>query len=337
MTALKEYERLEATGLWRASPAEQRREVIVSIGEATLTISDLRDRPLAHWSLAALDRRNPGTRPAIYAPDGDPGETLELAENETDMIAAIEKLRQAIDRARPRSGRLRLAGTLTVAAVLAAFMLVWAPGAVRRHTVSVVPDIQRQAIGLALLGRVERIAGRACHTPETAPVLDQLAQRTGVRKLVVLPAGPADSRHLPGGIVLLNRALIEDHEDPAVVAGYILAERTRAERDDPLAELLIRGGALASFRLLTTGQVTQQTLDAYSERVLLAPRRPVPADSLLQAFAEAGLPSTPYAYARDITGESVLALIEADPMAGTVPDLVLPDRDWVLLQNICGG
>ena len=56
MTAIKKYARLEASALWRASPDEQRREVVISIGDATLTISDLRDRILTHWSLAAIER-----------------------------------------------------------------------------------------------------------------------------------------------------------------------------------------------------------------------------------------------------------------------------------------
>ena len=58
MTALKEYDRIEATGLWRANADAQRREVIVSIGDATLTISDHNDRALAHWSLPAIERAN---------------------------------------------------------------------------------------------------------------------------------------------------------------------------------------------------------------------------------------------------------------------------------------
>ncbi|MEM1073925.1 MAG: hypothetical protein AAGI36_05695, partial [Pseudomonadota bacterium] len=76
MTALKKYARLEASGLWRAAPDEQRREVVVSIGEATLVISDMRDSAITHWSLAAVERSNPGKRPALFHPDGDPGETL---------------------------------------------------------------------------------------------------------------------------------------------------------------------------------------------------------------------------------------------------------------------
>lgn len=66
------------------------------------------------------------------------------------------------------------------------------------------------------------------------------------------------------------------------------------------------------------------------------PRPQVPDEALLAEFARAALPSSPYAYALDITGETVLGLIEADPMAGRTLEPVLNDRDWVQLQNICG-
>jgi len=309
----------------------------VSIGEATLTIADGNDKALTHWSLAAVERVNPGVLPAIYYPDGDPGETLELSDSEDAMIDAIERLRQAIERARPHPGRLRLVSVLATVSAVLAVLVFWLPGALLRHTVSVVPEIKRQEIGQALLGRIERVSGAACETPDSTVVLSRLAQRTAVRQLVVLPAGVAGSLHLPGGIVLLNKALIEDHTDPAVAAGFILTERARAEIHDPLTQLLSYSGPVASFRLLTTGKLTQEDLDHYAEQVLVAPRPLLTDEQTLGLFAQAAIPSTPYAYARDITGETVLGLIEADPMAGRTLEPVLRDRDWVQLQNICGG
>ena len=89
----------------------------MSIGDATLVISDLKDQALTHWSLAALARSNPGTRPAIFHPDGDPSETLEIPDSEGEMIDAIETLRRVVERRRPRPGRLRFAGVLTSALV----------------------------------------------------------------------------------------------------------------------------------------------------------------------------------------------------------------------------
>ncbi|UWQ90164.1 hypothetical protein K3727_15390 [Rhodobacteraceae bacterium M382] len=335
MTALKQYERLEASGLWRPGPDDQRREVIVSIGNATLTITDLNDRPLTHWSLAAVDRQNPGLFPAIYNPDGDPGETLEMEEAETAMIEAVETLRSAIDRARPRPGRLRWASVLATIALVAAVLFLWLPGALLKHTVAVVPDIQRIAIGRALLGRIERVTGPICTSQSSDAILTRLSDRTGVRQLAVMSSGIATSLNLPGGIILLNRSLIEDHEDPAVAAGAILVERARAGQLDPLAELLTYGGPVTTFRLLTTGKLPRQTLDHFAESLLSAPRPVVPDDVLLATFAQSAIASTPYAYATDITGETVLGLIEADPMAGRKLEPVLSDRDWVQLQSIC--
>ena len=147
MTALSEYERLESSGLWRAAPDDhnpdaddKRREVIVSFGNATIVLSDRNDKPLAHWAMPAIRRQNAGIRPAIYSPDKDAVETLEVADD--DMIDAIEKIRAAIARQRPKPGRLRwwiLGGFVSAVAALAVF---WLPGAMVRHTVSVFTRCQ---------------------------------------------------------------------------------------------------------------------------------------------------------------------------------------------------
>ena len=54
MIALTEFDRLEASALWRPEGDSQRVEVIVSVGEATLTLSDITGRALTHWSLPAV-------------------------------------------------------------------------------------------------------------------------------------------------------------------------------------------------------------------------------------------------------------------------------------------
>ena len=108
MTALTQYSRLEATALWRQTPEAQRREVIVSIGDATLVIANINDQALTHWSLAAVVRANPTVSPAVFHPDGDPSETLEFSDDATEMVEAIEKLRDNIAKRRPRKGRLRV-------------------------------------------------------------------------------------------------------------------------------------------------------------------------------------------------------------------------------------
>lgn len=336
MTALREFQRLEAAGLWRADADAQRRDVIISLGDATLTITDLRDQPLAHWSIAAVVRANPGQFPATYHPDGDPSETLEIAADEEMMLEAIEKLQTAIEKNRPHPGRLRVLGLSAVVAAALGLLAFGLPRAMHQQTIAVVPEVQRKALGAELLARVERVAGRACQSRETPPILAQLARRTGAEKVLVLREGLADSLALPGGIILLNRAYVEDYEDPAVAAGAILVERARAKTKDPLSGLLDEGGIFTSFRLLTTGQVDQSTLDRYAERSLASDRPKIADEVVLAEFAAAAVPSTPYAYAQDVTGETTLGLIEADPLPrGSAARPVLSDRDWVQLQNIC--
>lgn len=340
MTALTQFDRLEAPGLWRASPEAQRQNVVVSIGDATLTVTDTSERPLSHWSLPALVRLNPGKLPALYAPtaDGDAGETLEI--DDRDMIAAIEKLRAAIERGRPRSGRLRLVVTLGMVALMGTLALTWLPDALVRQTVSVLPEVTRSAVGQKLLVRVRRVAGAPCAGPAGRAAMTKLARRvlgTDAARVVVLSAGVTHADHLPGGIILINRALVEDYEEPDVAAGFILAEDLRARRNDPMLALLEHAGTLATAKLLTTGKIAEEVLDSYAEVLLTTAPEPLPDEALLARFSEAGLRSTPYAFALDQTGETVLGLIEADPVPVSAAEPLLPDADWISLQGICTG
>lgn len=345
MTALEQYQRLEASGLWRASPEAQRREVIVSIGDATLVISDTRENPLTHWSLAAIARAatsaeaDPGT--AVYHPDGDPGETLELPPGEDEMIAAIETLRSAVERNRPRPGRLRLTITLAVLAAMLLVATLWLPQALRGQAVTVVPEVRRAEIGAALFRQIQRVTGPPCQTPEGRAALDRLARRIpgpdGPGHLTVMRDGVRGTVTLPGGTILVGRTLVEDYDDPDVVAGFLVAERLRGEMRDPLADLLRQSPLWASFRLLTTGALDDATLTRYGEKLLTRPASEVDNETLLARFATAAVRATPYAYALDISGEATLPLIEADPMAGKDAAPVMPDADWLRLQGICGS
>ena len=93
MTALKEYERLECTGLWKETSDSQRREVLVSFGENSLILRDTTETALSHWSLPAIQRINEEKLPAVYKPGPDALETLEI-DDET-MIEAIGKSSKA--------------------------------------------------------------------------------------------------------------------------------------------------------------------------------------------------------------------------------------------------
>ena len=337
MTALTKYDRLEATGLWRPTPDGQRREVIVSIGNATLIISDMNDQAITHWSLAALARANPGDLPAVFYPDGDAGETLELPEHETEMVAAIDTLRTAIARHRPRPGRLRWLGLVTSLTAVLALLIFWLPGAMRDSTLRVVPNVKREALGVALIDRMQRVTGPLCNDVAGLRALRRLGTRLETPKLAVVPALGRPALHLPGGVILLDNSVFEDWEEPDVAAGFILAELALQVERDSLADLLKVVGPWENFRLLTTGDISGEALDAYAEHLMTTPRTEPDTASLLALFEAAEVPATPYARARDITGESVLPLIEGDPMQGRMTEPLIADSTWLRLQGLCGG
>jgi hypothetical protein len=339
MTALSEYDRLEATALWRPEGETQRVDVVVALGEATLTISDPNDTTLSHWSLPAIERVNSVTESlAIFAPGPDTEERLET-EDEA-MIAAILRIQRAIERGSSHHGRLRGALYGAVCLSVLALGILWLPGALVRQAVTIVPGITRTQIGDALLSRIERLSGQPCDTVHGARALQALKARlvtNGAGDIVILRSGVQSAKHLPGGIILLDRSVIEDHEDPDVVAGFVLAEQQRAADVDPLEHLLRSAGLMTSLRLLTSGEIPDEALDAYAEDLMQQDPASIDTERLIDRFAAAEVRTSPYAYAQDITGVSTLPLIEAEAVRVQSARPVLVDGDWVALQNICGG
>ncbi|MBO9396648.1 hypothetical protein J7400_08150 [Shimia sp. R9_2] len=332
-TALEKFQRLEATALWRETPDAQRRDVIVSLGDATLVIKDSNDRALTHWSLPAVRRLNPGERPAVFYPDGDPSETLEIAADHPEVVEAIEKLRKAVANPGQATGRLRkfiLGGSVAAIAALGVF---WLPNALVNHALRVVPNVTRQTIGQEMQTHALRLTGKACTGPQALPALDAFQKRLQVRAITVVPSALRDAVALPGNIVLLGRDAVEDFEEPDVAAGYVIA--AQAAVADPLRGLLESGGIRASLRLLTTGTLPDTLLSSHIEELISAPPMAAPDDTLIAAFEEKRVRLKPYALAQDPSGESTLALIEAAPFTDNLPEPVLIDRYWVALQEIC--
>lgn len=338
MTALKEFARLECGGLWRPDADAQRREVAVSFGDATLVISDTAGRPLTHWSLPAVERLNAGERPALFTPDPGAVEILEISDD--TMIDAIEKVRKTVKRRRNKPGRLRTLAVLGMVAGIGALGVFWLPDALIREAQSVVPAVKRAEIGATLLGHIQRVTGPVCRSPLGAAALAKLHARAlgpdAGGQVFVVPSGPDLAVYLPGGLIVMNRDLIEDTEDPAVVAGHIIAAAAQVRVEDPLAALLKAQGLRTTFQLLTTGEVGADRLRSYAEAVFAQPPARASDDILLDLFAAGQIPSTPYAYAVDITGESTIALIEADPVPAARVSPLLNDTDWISLQGICG-
>ncbi len=311
MTVLSKYQRLECPGIWHPAADAQRQDVFVALGKASLILKDANDVALAHWSLPAVERLNPGTRPALYKPGADADELLEIADD--TMIDAIRTVGRALARARARPGRVRRAVLLVSLGALAGLGVWWLPDALTRHTASLMPAGLRGEIGQRLLRELEPYAGRPCTGRGGLAALSALNDRLlpeGGWSIVVLPGGPAASAHLPGRMILVRRDTLVAAADPGALADVVLLEAARLRARDPMQDMMAEAGLAATFALLTRGAVSAETLRAHAGRVLVADPVALPDGALAAARARAGLvPGAP----------------------------VLGDPAWLRLQGICDG
>ena len=339
MTALDKYQRIEALGLWRNDNASQRKDVLISIGETTLLISDMQEQPLAHWSLAAIERANPGNFPAVYHPDGDQEESLELNLSEKEMIDAIEKLRTVIARRRPHPGRLRTGIFLGIFSIFFLTLVFWMPQAVRNYTAEILPGVKHIEIGNKLFEHLKRVTGPACEADFSKTSLKHLSERLFTEKtpIFIVPDGIKTTISLPGNILLANRNLVEDFEDPDVLAGFLVIEKLRSQTFDPMEDLIQNISLISTFRLLTTGLIKDETLMDYADYLVTRPQETIQTSKIIKAFHDTKLSLLPFAKAIDMTGEGSFELIEADEIKKSPVQTSLPDSYWVSLQNICNS
>ncbi len=342
MTALEKYARLEGPGVWRAGPEEQRRDVTVALGEASLVISDARSgHALSHWSLPAVQRLNRGSRPAIYAPDSDgDGETLEL--EDALLIEALETIRTALS-PRPPLRWLRLGVSAGVVALLLAGMF-WLPGVLTARTAVIVPPATRTQIGREALDTLtESAAGeRVCADPEGRQALATLRNRvlgSEWRISVVAGVPGLEAAHLPGKLLVLGEGLVTRLDSPEALAGWLAAEALAERATDPLLDVLDYAGVRATLALLTTGHLPTDSLRGYAMTRLTRPAALPRADALGDWLEGLGIAPTSYALSLPQSREALAQALADRPSPPALRDAerLLSDGEWLTLQAICAS
>ncbi|SUZ31616.1 hypothetical protein ROE7235_01366 [Roseibaca ekhonensis] len=342
MTALDKYRKLEGIGLWSARVEDQRREVVVNFGDATLVISDSRSmQVLSHWSLPAVRRHNPRERPALYSPEGDGAEVLELEDDW--LIDALEEVQAAL--APPRRWRDRLGprsygvlGLLTLAGVALVF-----PPALKQHTADVLPWTTRHEIGTRLADDLQSGDTVACSGAQGRAALDALHRQVldqPVELRVVQGTARPRVTGFPGGVYVIDARLLDMADSAEALAGALLLAEARLRITDPVRPVLDHIGTFQTLGLLTSGAVPTSALTGYADAHIRAPAPLPEAATLLSRFAALDLSSRPFAdnpEPLDLDADALLAGLRAgDPMAGqTTTRALLSDGQWVSLQNIC--
>lgn len=341
-TALKKYRRLEGMGLWSGAREDQRREVAVSFGDSTLVITDSRSMTvLSHWSLAAIERLNPGQMPALYSPDGAAEEVLEL--DDDLLIDAIGQVNDALAPKLTTWERLRLPIMAGVTVLLLTLGAVLVPPALVDHTAEVVPMAKRVEISDRVVADLHQSGAQSCQGNLGSAALASLQRRLFERpaRLVVMRGLPTQApriQHFPGRLFVIDARLLDMADSPDALAGALVLAGARQLTDDPLPPLLRHAGVVATFRLLMSGEFRADGARGYGQAALSAPLVLPDAASVTERFerlsfdADAVLrnpvPLDPAV--RDLSG--VLQALAARPEAAAP---VLNDGQWVSLLNIC--
>lgn len=342
MTAIKKYLRLEAPGLWRENPQAQARDTIAVLGNATLVIKDQRtEQALAHWSLPAVVRLNPGKTPAVYAPhQGDDAETLETVEiDDPDMIAALETIRSSLD----RRGSLRRAlrfGAIGATVFATALALIVLPPALAEYTARVLPEAKRVQLGRMVLDDMTRSGTvRVCNRPSGQHVLASLRSRVlGMGPRVVVVSGVPGLRvgQLPGQIIVVGEDAIMLMDSPEALAGLITAQHLSAPPERALRALLGHIGTRGTLSLLTTGRLAPELVEGFGAGYLTRSLSMPPATELVAALAARGVSAAPFALTLSSTeADYAQALADVPHHPDRTSTRLASDGEWITLQQIC--
>lgn len=336
MTALERYQRLEATGIWRPTPDEPGRDVLVQFGKATLVIGTSDDAPLTHWSIPAIEVMDRREDAVIYALDSNATETLTIEDR--DMRAALDEIlatKSGRSDDRPR-GSARIIRALVLVALLAgAFAIL--PGLLAQVAHRMISPERAAQLGSSMIPMIENRTGPRCmYAPGNRALLRLAAQVApdAPPHLHVLDLGDIPVQALPGGHILLNRTLVERAAAPEEIGGWVALAIARAENNPPLRALFGDGG-MDVFGFLANGSVSNATLDRAVTGMLNAAGRDasLPHARISEILRAAGIAPGAFYRALDAMGLAPTIAI-ADP-TDTRP--LLNDAAWVALQEICSG
>ena len=283
MTALEKYTRLEALGRWRETPEMPVREVIVSFGNATLLLSDQHEEPLSHWAMAATLRIAWDGKIAIYSPDVDGRETLEI--DDADMVEAIAQVSHAESVKNHRKPWKIWVTMLVILAVLGAG-LHWGPQLVRDQALRMTNAASARQIGLEMLAALQI---EICKEPRADAVRMKLQQRLFTSsdvRIVIAKNAPAGTV-FPGRLLLIGKDTLLQF---STSEQFILwAVQLQAE-ESPDANLFQNGTLADVAHYVTRGNIPRTKLlemankmldDGHSE--VTYPQEPAPPDIRLRA------------------------------------------------------
>ena len=333
MTALDQFDRLESLGQWRKGHDNDAREVVVKFGKSTLVIEAEPDVPLAHWSLAALQKVEETPDYVSFRVDRDSDEYLTIDDpimREAIDIVMANHLATGTPVPRRRSfvwagWTLLLLGGLTALVFFGLNQVVY----------TLISPEQADRIAVEMVPRIEERTGPACRNEPGQRALNVIAARLSVDRPVNIRVIDLGDRHvldLPGGTVILNRATVEAARSEAELAGWAALGLSEPNPEIALQGLFDEGVSLDALTFLANGTVSGTAYERAVNRLLIngsSIGMPSP-DRLSSLLEKAEIPASPLSAA--LRRENLVLQITGS-QGPEKP--VLTDDQWVALQQIC--
>ena len=265
MTAIDKYTRLEALGQWRESPTQPPREVVVSFGNATLVLSNLDEKPLCHWAMAATSRMSLEGTKAVYTPDTEGFETLEI--DDAEMVEAIAQVSRAATTVNLRTPWLRwvfIALVMTASAAIA----YATPPLLRSQAIRMTGSESARKLGTDMLAT---LSPDICREPRADAARELFQSRVfpDGRTLLIISRGQAQASIFPGGVVVISRDTLQVMQSPDELARLTTALSARSE--STVDQLFESSSPRELFDYITSGKLSDERLAKAARNIINSP------------------------------------------------------------------
>ena len=295
MTAIEKYTRLEALGQWKESPDQPAREVVVSFENETLVLSNLDEKPLCHWAMAATFRISLDGSKAIYTPDTEGFETLEI--DDAQMVEAIAQVSSAAVTTTPRTPWLRWIFLLFLVTTIAAISFA-APAIMRGQAVRMTGPESARKLGSDM---ISTLGVQICREPRADAARELFLSRVfpDGRSLLIVAKNQPQSGVFPGRIILIGGQTLQQLQSPEDLADLVTA--LVDESSNKVQQLFETSSVKELFVYITSGEISNSHLSTAAQN----------------SFSD---------FENGASNQT---------RQGQYTQPILRDQDWVALQGIC--
>lgn len=265
MTAIDKYTRLEALGQWRESPDQPPREVVVSFENATLVLSDLEEKPLCHWAMAATFRLKLDGTSAVYTPDTEGFETLEI--DDAEMVEAIAQVSLAAVTITRRTPWLRWVLFVSLMGIIGT-MFYSTPILLRAQAIRMTALESARKLGTDMVTTLDT---DICREPrgDIARALFQSRVFPEGSIILLISRGQDLAGAFPGGVVLIDDPTLQSMQSPNELAALTIA--LAAQSETTLTQLFEASSPRELFQYITSGKLSEERLAKAAQNTISKP------------------------------------------------------------------